>query len=316
MKILIPGGSGQVGTLLARALVADGHTVTVLSRSPSPAPWHVLPWDARSLGGWTSALDGADVVINLAGRNVNCRYTPANRAAIMASRVDSTRVVGQAIARAASPPSLWLQASTATIYAHTLGAGNDEAGTIGGTEPDAPKSWSFSISVARAWEAALMEAATPGTRKVALRSSMIMSPDPGGIFDTLASLVRFRLGGQAGSGRQFVSWIHEHDFVAAIRWLMDHPELSGPVNVTAPNPLPYTAFMAGIKGAMGISLGLPATEWMLAIGARVMGTETELVLKSRRVLPGRLLQGGFPFRYPRWETAAADLVSRWRATPA
>ncbi|HEV7587495.1 MAG TPA: TIGR01777 family oxidoreductase [Longimicrobium sp.] len=314
MKIVIPGGSGQVGTVLARALERDGHDVVVLSRSEGNAPWRVVPWDARTLGPWADEIDGADVVINLAGRNVNCRYTPANRAEIMASRVDSTRVVGEAIARAERPPRVWLQASTATLYAHRFDAPNDEAaGVIGGAEPDAPASWRFSIEVATAWERALDEAATPRTRKVKLRSAVIMSPDRGGIFDTLLGLVRRGLGGSAAGGRQYVSWIHEADFVRAIHWLIEHDDVDGAVNLSAPEPLPNAEFMRILREAWGTRVGLPAAKWMLAVGARLMRTETELVLKSRRVVPGRLLDAGFTFEYPAWREAARELVVRWRA---
>ena len=221
MKIVIPGGSGQVGTVLARAFQEDGHDVVVLSRQDQPRPWRVIPWDGATLGGWAQELDGCDAVINLAGRSVNCRYTAANRTAILESRVLSTRAVGQAIAQARRPPRVWLQASTATIYSHRYDAPNDEASGRIGEGPDVPGAWTFSIDVARAWERALEEATVPQTRKVALRSAITLSPDRGGIFDTLLGLVRFGLGGTAGDGRQFISWVHDEDFVQAIRWLID-----------------------------------------------------------------------------------------------
>ena len=313
MRFVIPGGSGQVGVVLARALQGRGHEVVVLSRAPVPAPWRAVAWDAQTLGPWAREFEGADVVVNLAGRSVNCRYTPANRRAILDSRVESTRVVGQAIAAAARPPRLWLQASTATIYAHRFDAPNDETtGIIGGSEPGVPDTWRFSIEIARAWERTLQEAAVPGTRRVALRSAMIMSPDYGGIFDTLVALVRRGLGGPAGSGRQYVSWIHETDFVESLLWIVAHKDLDGPVNLAAPEPLPQARFMSDLRRAFGIPMGLPATAWMLEIGAVFMKTETELILKSRRVVPGRLLAQGFRFRYPTWPEAAADLSRRWR----
>lgn len=315
MKIVLPGGSGQVGTLLARAFTADGHEVVVLSRDPSSAPWRTVHWDARTVGGWAAELEGADAVINLAGRSVNCRYNQANRRAILESRVDSTRAVGQAIARCADPPRVWLQAATATIYAHRFDAANDEATGIIGAGEDAPDTWKFSIDVAQAWETALADADTPETRKVALRSAMVMSPDRGGIFDVLLGLVRRGLGGRAGSGRQYVSWVHEADFIRALYWLMEHGEVEGAVNVSSPNPLPYTDFMRGLRQAWGTRIGLPATEWMLEIGTWLMRTETELVLKSRRVVPGRLLEAGFEFQFPHWPEAARDLVDRRGAAP-
>jgi uncharacterized protein (TIGR01777 family) len=312
-KVVIPGGSGHVGTILARAFQDDGQEVVVLSRKPSSAPWRVVHWDARTPGRWAEELEGADVVINLAGRSVNCRYNSKNRRAIKESRLDSTRAVGQAIARANCPPRLWLQASTATIYTHRYDAPNDEvSGILGGHEPDAPDSWRFSIDVATSWEQAMDEAATPHTRKIKLRSAMVMSPDRGGVFDTLLRLVRFGLGGTFGDGRQYVSWIHDRDFVRAVRWLIEHDSLMGPVNLAAPNPLPNADFMRVLRQVWGIRLGLPAPGWLLEIGAMLLRTETELVLKSRRVVPGRLLQGGFSFAFPSWPEAARDLRRRWR----
>jgi uncharacterized protein (TIGR01777 family) len=237
MKVVIPGGSGQVGTLLAREFHARGHEVVVLSRKPADAPWRVTAWDAKTQGDWAAELNGADAVINLAGRVVNCRYNAVNRREILDSRVHSTRAVGQAIARAARPPRVWLQASTATIYAHRYDAANDETtGVLGGSEPDAPETWRFSIDVATSWERALDEAECPHTRKVALRSAMTMSPDRGGVFDVLLGLVRRGLGGTSGDGRQYVSWIHDRDFVRAVVWLIAHEEVAGPVNLAAPNP--------------------------------------------------------------------------------
>jgi uncharacterized protein (TIGR01777 family) len=313
MKIVIPGGTGQVGTLLSRAFVADGHEVVVLSRSRVNAPWRAVRWDAEAVGDWAAEIDGADVVINLAGRSVNCRYNAENRRLIKESRIKSTRAVGQAIASAARPPRVWLQASTATIYSHRYDAPNDEStGVLGGSEEDAPDTWRFSIDVAKSWEQAANETIVPGTRKVFLRSAMIMCPDRGGVFDVLLGLVRWGLGGASGDGRQYVSWIHDRDFISAVYWLFDHTQLEGPVNLASPNPVPNAEFMRTLRAAWGIGFGLPATRWMLEVGAFFMRTETELVLKSRRVVPGRLLQSGFAFQFPTWAEAASDLCLRWR----
>ena len=314
MKILIPGGSGQVGTILARAFHASGDDVVVLSRRPAVRPWRVALWDGASSGAWEEEIDGCDAVINLAGRSVNCRYNAANRRDILESRVRPTRIVGEAIARAAHPPRVWLQASTATIYGHRHDAANDErSGILGGGEAGAPSSWQFSIDVARAWEQTFAEAVTGRTRKVVLRSAMTLSPDRGGVFDTLLGLVHRGLGGRAGDGRQFMSWIHDEDFTAAVRWFIDREAIDGIVNVASPNPLPNAEFMRLLREAAGVPFGLPAREWMLEIGAIFMGTETELVLKSRRVVPGRLLEDGFRFRFPDWRDAARDLCRRWKA---
>ncbi len=291
-RIIIPGGSGQVGTLLARAFHQEGHDVVVLSRRPAPAPWRVVAWDAHTLGDWAKKVDGAAVVINLAGRSVNCRYRARERREILESRVQSTRLVGQAIARATSPPAVWLQASTATIYAHRFDAPNDERnGILGGREPGVPDTWRFSIDVALAWEQALNEAQTPHTRKVALRSAMTMSPDAGGVFDVLLGLVRRGLGGHAGDGRQYVSWIHEIDFIRAVRWLIEHEYLDGPVNLAAPQPLPNADFMRGVAGSVGHSLR-PARDAVDAGGGRVPDADGDGAGAEEPARRPRALAGG------------------------
>ncbi|MEW2262914.1 DUF1731 domain-containing protein [Streptomyces sp. NPDC047853] len=311
MKIVIPGGTGQVGTVLKRAWTAAGHEVVVLSRR-SRRPGEV-PWDGRTPGDWFKEIDGSDLVVNLAGRSVNCRYTPANLRAMRDSRVHSARVVGEAIAAAAEPPRVWLQMSTATVYAHRFDAPQDEAtGVLGGREPDVPAYWSYSVDIARAWEGALERADTPHTRKVALRSAMVMSPDRGGVLDVLLWMARLGLGGPVAGGAQYVSWIHERDFVRALDFLAARDDLTGPVNLAAPAPLPQRAFMRALRQARGVPVGLPATRWMAELGALVLRSDTELLLKSRRVVPGRLLDAGFAFDHPAWPRAAEDLVRRVR----
>jgi hypothetical protein len=263
------------------------------------------------LGKWAEEFEGADAVINLAGESVNCRYTQHNRRLITDSRVKSTKVVGEAILQAWNPPRVWLQASTATIYAHRYDAANDEqTGVIGGTEPHVPATWRFSNDVASAWENALKESPTPNTRRVAMRLAIVMHPGSGSPFDMLLRLVRFGLGGQAGDGRQYMSWIHEQDFVRAIEWLIEHEELEGPVNIAAPNPLPNAEFMEVLRNTWGIPNGCPATELMLEVGACLLGSETELILKSRRVVPTKLLCSGFKFEFPYWAAAAKELCRR------
>ncbi|WP_329269905.1 TIGR01777 family oxidoreductase [Streptomyces sp. NBC_01451] len=311
MKVVIPGGTGQVGGILNRALTAAGHDVTVLTRRP--AHDREIGWDGETLGAWAEAVDGSDVVINLAGRSVSCRYTPANLRAMMDSRVHSARVVGEAIAGAARPPRLWLQMSTATVYAHRFDAPNDEAtGVIGGAEPGVPDYWAYSVDIARAWERAQEQAATPATRKVALRTAMVMSPDRGGVLDVLLRLARLGLGGPVAGGAQYVSWIHDHDFVRAVEFLADRDDLAGPVNLAAPRPLPQREFMRALRAAWGVPVGLPATRWMAELGAFALRSDTELLLKSRRVVPGRLLDAGFTFEHAEWPEAATDLVRRVR----
>jgi len=313
MKIVIPGGTGQIGRILSRTLLARNHDVVVLSRGGT-SDARLVAWDGRTLGPWARELDGADVVINLAGRSVNCRYTDANLRTMMSSRIESTRAVGTAIAKAARPPRVWLQMSTATIYAHRVDAPNDEAtGRIGGDEPEAPSYWKFSVDIGKAWERAQEEAATPRTRKVALRSTMVMSPDRGGVFDVLLGLTRAGLGGTIAGGRQFVSWIHDHYFTRAVDLLIERDDIEGAVNLAAPNPIPQRDFMAALRAAWGRRIGLPATRWMVGIGAFFLRTDPELTLKSRRVVPGRLLDAGFSFEFPAWPDAARDLIERRRA---
>ncbi|RSD09560.1 TIGR01777 family oxidoreductase [Amycolatopsis eburnea] len=311
MKVVIPGGTGHLGRVLSRAWAGNGHEVVVLTRgeaTAAPGIRHVR-WDGRSAGPWTREVDGSDVVVNLAGRSVNCRYTRANLREMWNSRIDSARVVGGAIERAERPPRVWLQMSTATIYAHRHDAPNDETtGVLGGAEPGVPAYWSYSVDIARAWEREQEVAATPRTRKVALRTAMVMSREPGGAFEMLRRLTRLGLGGPVAGGAQYMSWIHEADLLRAIDFLIERDELSGPVNLAAPEPLPYRDFLRALRAAAGVPVGLPATRWMAALGAFVLRSDPELLLKSRFVVPGRLLDAGFEFGFPSWPAAAADLL--------
>jgi uncharacterized protein (TIGR01777 family) len=312
VKIVIPGGTGHIGTLLVRSLTGAGHEVVVVTRQPRRSG--EVGWDGRTLGPWASAIDGSDVVINLAGRSVNCRYTDANLRQMMDSRVDSARVVGEAIAAARRPPAAWLQMSTATIYEHSLGQPHDEAtGVIGGSEPGVPAYWSYSVSIAVNWEQAQASAVTPGTRKVALRTAIVMSPERGGAFDMLSRLARLGLGGPVGGGRQYVSWIHGADLARAVSFLISRGDIDGAVNLAAPAPLPQREFMRELRRACGVPAGLSATRWMAGVGAFVLRSDTELLLKSRYVLPRRLTSAGFAFDFPAWPAAAADLVKQVRA---
>lgn len=319
VKIVIPGGSGELGTIIGSAFAESGYEVVILSRSNSSTEEKgitYVQWDGVSPGPWMQQIDGSDLVFNLAGRSVNCRYTDATRQEIMESRVLSTRAVGRAIEIADNPPPLWINMSTATIYAHSYDKGNDEfTGIIGGEEPSAPKSWGFSIKVAKAWEEAVDNAFVPGiVRKVKLRSAVVMTPDPGGPFSIMSKLVRLGLGGKNASGKQMISWISDKDFIKSIFFILNNPQLEDIVNVTSPNPLANADFMRILREAWGKPIGLPAAQWMLSIGAVLLKTETELVLKSRYVLPGKLLQAGFTFDQAQWPEAAADLVERARGS--
>jgi uncharacterized protein len=311
-KYVLAGGTGQVGAVLRRHLAAAGHEVVVLTRRPG-RPGEVA-WDGRTVEpGWAGEVDGSDVVVNLAGRSVSCRYTPANLREMMDSRVDSARAVGEAVARAQRPPRVWFQMSTATIYAHRFDAPHDEAtGVIGGDEPGVPGYWGYSVEIAKRWEAAQAEAELPATRRVALRAAMVMSPDRGGVFDVLSRMARLGAGGPVAGGAQYVSWIADRDLVRALDFLVEHDGLDGPVNLAAPGPLPQREFMRELRRAWRVPVGLPATRWMAEAGALVMRSDTELLLKSRRVVPGRLLGAGFAFTHGQWPEAARDLVARAR----
>jgi uncharacterized protein (TIGR01777 family) len=321
LRIVIPGGSGQIGRMLATHFQERGHHVVVLTRSPFAATYNTVHWDGEREGQWIDLLEHADVCINLAGRSVNCRYTPEKRKAIYDSRIDSTALLGRVISTLADPPALWLNASTATIYRHTFDKAMDEfTGEIGGHSalsgvPDESDPWNFSIKVAMDWESAFFSAWTPRTRKVAMRSAVVMSPSPGGVLSILINLVRFSLGGHAGNGRQFVSWIHELDFARAMEFLIARDDIDGVVNIASPNPLPNREFMTALREAYGMPNGIPAPAPLLEVAAFFHRTETELLLKSRRVVPGRLLAAGFDFQFPTWQEAADDLVRQWRNRP-
>jgi hypothetical protein len=318
LRIVLPGGSGQVGRMLARFFQERGHHVTVITRGPYTAPWQTVHWDGLTLGPWVETLEGADVCIHLSGRSVNCRATARNRRELYDSRIGPTRLLHQAFACLVNPPRLWMNASTATIYRHSLDKAMDEAtGEIGGNElisprRRAPEKWNWTVELVKDWESAFFGAATPRTRKIALRTALVFSPAPGSVFATLSHLVRAGLGGTQGNGHQLVSWMHESDYARALEFLMNHEDIDGPVNLSAPHPLPNREFMAALREAWEMPNGLPAPAALLKIGMFFLRTEPELVLKSRYVVPGRLLDAGFQFEFPTWPEAAADLVRQWR----
>jgi uncharacterized protein (TIGR01777 family) len=309
-RIVLAGGSGFLGGELAKHFSALGWEVVILTRSPKPRTDDVrkVAWDTKSIGNWAHELEGATAVVNLTGRSVDCRYNAKNRREIMDSRVNSTRVVGEAIARCQTPPCVWLNSSTATVYQHTFGKPHDESSREMDSAMDAKDA--FSVEVAQAWERTLDEAKAPNTRKVALRTSMVLGLGRNSVFPVLRRLTKFGLGGRQGSGKQFVSWIHVEDFCRAVEWVITHEELTGPINQCAPNPLPNAEMMRLFRDVCRMPIGLPATEWMLEIGAFFLRTETELIFKSRRVVPGRLLTSGFEFRFPTFRQALLDLEER------
>lgn len=309
MKIVIAGGTGFLGeALVEHWMKSRVHDVVVLSRG-GKSKARLVKWDGQGDGEWMQEIDGADVVVNLAGRSVNCRYNSENLKEMMDSRVLSTQAIGRAIAKAKNPPGVWLQMSTATIYAHTYGAANDEvSGVIGGAEPDAPAYWKISIDIATAWEKALAEAPTPGTRKVALRTAMVMGKNNESAFGILKKMSKLGVGGNIGGGKMYMSWIHEEDFCRAMDFLIERQDISGAVNVCSPNPLPQSEFMRTLGKKVGMPIGLPAAKWMVTVGAVFMRTDTELLFKSRRVVPKRLVDAGFKLRFPEWNEACGELV--------
>ena len=312
MRVLIPGGSGQVGTRLAKYLYAAGHEVTVLSRDPkehSEQLWTTLKWDGLTPGSWVEEIDRSDAIIHLSGRSINTRFTPENRRQIIESRVQPTQLLGKLIAASPTPPRVWINASAVVYYPDPANLPQDEF-TVAGSSP------AFTDSVTQQWEAALAETPTLRTRKIRLRTSLMMSPDAGGIFAMLSKLARLGLGGTQGPGTQFVSWMHDQDYCRAVELLLSRPEIAdasnGIVNMCAPGPLPNREFQLALRQAWNVPIGLPASTWMLKIGTRLMGAEPELILISRRVVPAVLLKSGFAFSFPGWPQAAEDLVARSR----
>lgn len=303
-KIVIPGGAGYLGQTLAQYFTRQSIPVVILSRHAHPGSALVkyVRWDGETLERWAEEFADATAIINLAGRSVNCRYNEANKREIYASRLASTKVIGAAIAQCTSPPPVWLNASSATIYRHAEDRAMDEAtGEIGD---------GFSVDVCQRWEQSFADAPTPQTRKVALRAAMVFGRGAGGVFEAFHNVVKLGLGGTLGKGTQFVSWIHAEDFCRAVEWIIQHEDLAGPINLAAPHPIPNAEFMRIFREVCRQPIGLPAMGWMLEIGAFFLRTETELLLKSRRVVPGRLLASGFEFRYPHFDEALREIVGR------
>jgi uncharacterized protein (TIGR01777 family) len=296
---VIAGGSGFVGTMLARQL-SPKYEVIILSRNAA-RPAHdvrIVEWNGRDLGNWASELENAFALINLTGRNVNCRYNPANKREILESRTYSTKVLGSAISQLNNPPKIWLQMSSATIYRHSEDKPMDE--TFGEMGDD------FSMNVCKEWEKTFNELRLDHIRKIIMRTSIVIGPG-GGALPPLRKLVKSGLGGKQGDGKQMVSWIHEKDLAGIVEWML-RGTASGIYNVTAPQPLQNKAFMSHLRKAYRRSFGLPSPRWLLNFGATLIGTETELILKSRWVIPKKLLQEGYRFRFPSLESALKDIV--------
>ena len=308
-RLVLAGGSGFLGSVLANYFCSRGWDVVILTRTPShedSAARRAL-WDGATLGPWAVELENARALVNLCGVSVNCRYHSRNRKRIVDSRIDPTRVLGHAIESCTNPPDVWLNASTATIYRHTFGPPWDESGEIGAT-PEAKDE--FSVDVATAWERAFTMCDTPRTRKVLLRSAMVLGSGRNSVFSALYRMAWLGLGGSLAGGRQFASWVHEQDFSRAVEWLIEHADFDGPVNVAAPTPVTNAEMMRMFREICRRRVGLPASLWMLELGAFFLRTETELIIKSRRVVPGRLLSSGFTFRFPELRAALEELQAR------
>ncbi|WP_210490128.1 TIGR01777 family oxidoreductase [Rufibacter aurantiacus] len=295
-KIILAGGSGFLGQLLTQHFTARGDKVIVLTRKPAQAQQGArqVYWDATTLGEWVQHLEDAEVLINLTGKSVNCRYHEKNKREIISSRVNATLVLGEALRKVENPPQLWINAASATIYRHALDRPQDElTGDLG---------QGFSVEVCQAWESAFFAQKTQNTRKIALRIAIVLDK-AGGVMPYYLNLARFGLGGRQGNGLQCFSWIHAKDVIGSIEFLMRNQELEGVFNLSSPHPVPNHHFMKTVRQTLRAPIGLRATKWMLEIGALVLGTETELLLKSRWVLPTRLLQAGYVFKVPTIEKA-------------
>lgn len=300
-KIILAGGTGFLGQAIINRFDNSVTQIIVFSRGKSRKEKNVsyLNWDGITMGDWAIELEGADVLINLTGKSVDCRYNEKNKAEIISSRINATKVLGEAISKTKNPPKVWLNCASATIYRNAEDRPMDEFDGETGT--------GFSVEVCKLWEQSFNEAETLKTRKIALRISMVLGKG-GGVIPVMTKLVKAGLGGKMGSGKQYISWIHEEDFLNSLVWLINNESASGAYNIAAPDPCRNKDFMKLMRSKMHKRIGLPAAEWMLRIGAFFLGTETELILKSRRVVPTRLLNEGFEFKYPSTEQAMENLL--------
>jgi len=301
-KIVLAGGNGYLGGLLAKHFSSLANEVIILSRKQKAQNGNVrtILWDGKTESEWTKAIEDADLLVNLCGKNVNCRYTKQNQQEIINSRVIPTRLLSNVIQTLLNPPKLWINITSATIYRHAEDRPQDEyTGEIG---------YGFSIDVCKAWESCFFETETPRTRKIALRMGIVLGRSDGA-FPRLLNLVKLGLGGKQGDGHQFVNWVHEQDAIHSIQWLLKNEAINGVVNCTSPDAVTNNMLMKTIRKTYGIPFGLPTPAWLLSIGAAIIGTETELILKSRWVKPAVLLDNGFEFQYRKIEDAVHDIVS-------
>lgn len=297
MKIIIAAGTGFLGKNLEKYFSEKGNQVYILTRNPKRK--NEFLWDAETLGEWKNLLEDSDVLINLAGKSVDCRYTEKNKREIYDSRINSTKVLQQAVDNCINKPKIWLNASSATIYVHSEKHLNTEENGIIGDD--------FSMNICKSWEKEFFKTKNPDTRKVALRTSIVLGHN-GGAFTKLRMITKLGLGGKQGRGNQNVSWIHIDDFCRAVEWIIENANISEEINLTAPNPLNNEEFMRKLRKEMKIPFGLNAQVWQLEIASIILGTETEVLLKSRNVYPEILIQNGFQFLYPTVEKAFENLL--------
>ncbi|MDH4473879.1 MAG: TIGR01777 family oxidoreductase [Fluviicola sp.] len=298
--IIITAANGFIGQSLVQHL-KDNYRVVALVRTPLPSTPNVTyyVWDGRTVGGWKHEFEGAFAVINLAGKSVNCRYNEPNKAAIYSSRLESTYLIGKVIQSCTVKPNVWLNAASATIYAHSLDKPNTEAQGIIGT--------GFSVDVCQQWEAAFNAYNDLGVRQIVLRTAIVLGKK-GGVMTPFKRLAYLGMGGKMGPGNQQFSWIHELDVCRAVEHLLLNETSSGVYNIAAPNPIRQTVFAKTLRLKLHIPFGIPQPKWLLEFGARIIKTETELILKSRYVIPERLIQEGFVFQFPEIEGCLKDLT--------
>ena len=301
-KVILAGGSGYLGRYLAAAFTERGYEVIILSRRAAPATAHArtVIWDGEHPGEWHQEFESATAVVNLTGKSVDCRYTPTNKALILQSRLNATRAIGQALTTVADPPEVWLNAASATIYEDTRGdqpANDEENGVIGS---------GFSVDVCQQWEEAFHQAALPGLRQICLRIAIVLSADDGAMVPMLR-LAKLGLGGKMGSGDQMLSWIHAIDCANAVVFLTENKALSGVFNIASADAHTNADFMRALRKQVGCPIGLPTPGPLLAVGARLIQTETELILKSRNVIPRNLEAAGFTWQYPTLEQAFEEV---------
>ncbi len=293
-KVVIAGGTGFIGTYLQEEFRKMGYEVFIIARQNQS-----IHWDKE--GEIISALENAALLINLAGKSVDCRYNEKNKAEILRSRTETTKILGKAILKCKNPPTLWINSSTATIYRHAMDRPMTEStGEIG---------TGFSVNVAKNWERSFFEFELPQTRQVALRMAIVLGEN-GGVMEPFKNLVRFGLGGQQGNGNQMFSWIHIEDLFKIILFLQSNKDLEGIFNCSAPNPITNKSLMKSLRQTMKIKFGLPSPTLLLKIGAVIINTEAELILKSRWVIPERLLQSGYNFKYSTIDLALENLLDK------